>query len=76
MLDSVQGVEGGLKFFSATGEFVAVGPFISPSSNGNVTGQEDMAEDTSFELLKAKSIDDAIKLEDVIITNGKINYMP
>ncbi|CAH8333279.1 unnamed protein product [Eruca vesicaria subsp. sativa] len=66
VLDSVQGVEGGLKFDSATGEFVAVGPFISPSSNGNnahVRGsQEDMAE--------AKSVDNAIKLEDDIIKNG------
>ncbi|CAH8374076.1 unnamed protein product [Eruca vesicaria subsp. sativa] len=64
VLDSVQGIEGGLKFNSATGKFVAVG-----SSNGNnahVRGQED----TSFELLKAKSLDNAIKLEDDIIKNG------
>ncbi|CAH2058188.1 unnamed protein product [Thlaspi arvense] len=79
VLDSVQGVQGGLKFDSATGEFIAVGAFIKesdplkgPSSNGDDAhgrGQEDMAEDTSFELLKAKSVDNAIKLEDDIITN-------
>ncbi|KAL0720566.1 hypothetical protein Bca4012_035165 [Brassica carinata] len=72
VLDSVQGVEGGLKFDSATGRFVAVGPFISPSSDGNnthVRGQENMAEATSLELLKAKSVDNAVKLEDDIITN-------
>ncbi|XP_018434817.2 protein NLP8 [Raphanus sativus] len=67
VLDSVQGVEGGLKFDSTTGGFVAVGPFISPpSSNGNnahVRGQEDMAPE-------AKSVDKAIKLEDDIIKNG------
>ncbi|KAJ0258457.1 Protein NLP8 [Hirschfeldia incana] len=64
VLDSVQGVEGGLKYDSATGGFVAVGPFISPSSNGNnarIRAQEDMA--------GAKSVDNAIKLEDNIITN-------
>ncbi|CAN7116018.1 unnamed protein product [Brassica rapa subsp. narinosa] len=81
VLDSVQGVEGGLKFDSATGEFVAVCPFIKeldtqkdPSSNVNnehVRGHEDVAaQDASFELLKAKSVDNEIKLEEDIITNG------
>ncbi|KAJ4904174.1 Protein NLP8 [Raphanus sativus] len=70
VLDSVHGVEGGLRFDSATGVFVSVGS----SNNGNnahVRVQEDMAKDTSLcELLKAKSVDNAIKLEDDIITNG------
>ncbi|CAH8358550.1 unnamed protein product [Eruca vesicaria subsp. sativa] len=80
VLDSVQGVEGGLKFDSATGEFIAVSPCIKdfdtqkdPSSNGNnahVRGQEDVPQDTSFELLEAKSVDNAVKLEEDIITNG------
>ncbi|CAG7873865.1 unnamed protein product [Brassica rapa] len=65
VLDSVQGVEGGLRFDSARGEFVAAGPTPKgPSSNGN-----NACEDTSFELLKAKSVDNAVKLEDDIITN-------
>ncbi|KAL0775562.1 hypothetical protein Bca101_040714 [Brassica carinata] len=63
VLDSVHGIEGGLRFDSATGEFVAV-----CSSNGN--NAHVVAEDASCELLKAKSVDNAIKLEDDIITNG------
>ncbi|KAF8086069.1 hypothetical protein N665_0636s0041 [Sinapis alba] len=72
VLDSVQGVEGGLKFDSATGEFVAVCPFIKEldTQKDPVRGQEDVAQDTSFELLEAKSVDNAIKLEEDIITNG------
>ena len=71
VLDSVQGVEGGLRFDSATGEFVAAGPTPKdPSSN-----DDNACEDTSFELLKAKSVGNAVKLEDDIITNGKtISY--
>ncbi|KAJ0239800.1 Protein NLP8 [Hirschfeldia incana] len=67
VLDSVQGVEGGLKFDSATGEFFAVCPFIK-----ELDTQKDPArgQDTSFELLEAKSVDNAIKLEEDIITNG------
>nr|VDD04586.1 unnamed protein product [Brassica oleracea] len=65
VLDSVQGVEGGLRFDSATGEFVAAGPTPKdPSSN-----DDNACEDTSFELLKAKSVGNAVKLEDDIITN-------
>ncbi|WZZ40517.1 protein NLP8 isoform X1 [Brassica napus] len=73
VLDSVQGVEGGLKFDSATGEFVAVCPFIKEldTQKDPVRGQEDVAaQDTSFELLEAKSVDNEIKLEEDIITNG------
>ncbi|KAL0674567.1 hypothetical protein Bca4012_002548 [Brassica carinata] len=72
VLDSVQGVEGGLKFDSATGEFVAVCPFIKEldTQKDPVRGQEDTAQDTSFELLEAKSVDNEIKLEEDIITNG------
>ncbi|KAF8093942.1 hypothetical protein N665_0373s0001 [Sinapis alba] len=72
VLDSVQGVEGGLKFDSATGEFVAVCPFIKEldTQKDPVRGQEDVAQDTSFELLEAKSVDNAIKLEEDIITTG------
>ncbi|CAA7050477.1 unnamed protein product [Microthlaspi erraticum] len=74
VLDSVQGVDGGLKFDSATGEFVAVGPFIQKVDtqkglSSNVRGKEDMPEDSSFELLDAKSVDNTVKLEDDIITN-------
>ena len=75
VLDSVQGVEGGLKFDSATGEFVAVRPFIQEidtqkglSSLDNDAharrSQEDMPDDTSFKLQEAKSVDNAIKLEE------------
>uniref|UniRef100_M4C7Y0 PB1 domain-containing protein n=1 Tax=Brassica campestris TaxID=3711 RepID=M4C7Y0_BRACM len=72
VLDSVQGVEGGLKFDSTTGEFVAVCPFIKEldTQKDPVRGQEDTAQDTSFELLEAKSVDNAIKLEEDIIANG------
>ncbi|KAF3580981.1 hypothetical protein DY000_02035915 [Brassica cretica] len=56
VLDSVHGIEGGLRFDSATGEFVSV-----CSSNGN---------NASCELLKPESVDNTIKLEDDIITNG------
>lgn len=78
VLDSVQGVEGGLKFDSATGEFVAVGTYIQKVDtqkglSSNVRGKEDMPEDTPFERLEAKSVDNAVKLEDDIITNGKDN---
>ncbi|CAL9236764.1 unnamed protein product [Arabidopsis halleri] len=80
VLDSVQGVEGGLKFDSTTGEFIAVGPLIQEfdtqkglSSHGNDAhakrSQEDMADDTSFELHEAKFVDNAIKLEEDIIMN-------
>uniref|UniRef100_A0A1J3EN34 Protein NLP8 n=1 Tax=Noccaea caerulescens TaxID=107243 RepID=A0A1J3EN34_NOCCA len=74
VLDSVQGVEGGLKFDSATGEFVAVGTYIQKVDtqkglSSNVRGKEDRPEDTPFELLEAKSVDNAVKLEDDIITN-------
>nr|VDC80418.1 unnamed protein product [Brassica rapa] len=71
VLDSVQGVEGGLKFDSTTGEFVAVCPFIKEldTQKDPVRGQEDTAQDTSFELLEAKSVDNAIKLEEDIIAN-------
>ncbi|KAG2309570.1 hypothetical protein Bca52824_029318 [Brassica carinata] len=69
VLDSVHGIEGGLRFDSATREFVSVGS--SDGNNANGRGKEDMAEDTSsFELLKPESVDNAIKLEDDIITNG------
>ena len=64
VLDSVHGIEGGLRFDSATGEFVAV-----CSSNGN--NAHVMAEDASCEFLKPESVDNTIKLEDDIITNGK-----
>ena len=57
VLDSVHGIEGGLRFDSATGEFVSV-----CSSNGN---------NASCELLKPESVDNTIKLEDDIITNGE-----
>ncbi|CAG7908510.1 unnamed protein product [Brassica rapa] len=63
VLDSVHGIERGLRFDSATGEFVAV-----CSSNGN--NAHVMAEDASCELLKPESVDNTIKLEDDIITNG------
>lgn len=79
VLDSVQGVEGGLKFDSATGEFIAIGPFIQEfdtqkglSSHGNdayVRSQEDMTDNTSFKLQEAKSVDNAVKLEEYITTN-------
>ncbi|KAG7574768.1 RWP-RK domain [Arabidopsis suecica] len=80
VLDSVQGVEGGLKFDSATGEFIAVGPLIQEfdtqkglSSHGNDAharrSQEDMTDDTSFELHEAKFVDNAIKLEEDITMN-------
>ncbi|KAJ4906536.1 Protein NLP8 [Raphanus sativus] len=68
VLDSVQGVEGGLKFDSATGEFVAVCPISKELDTQK--DQEDVAQDTTFELLEAKSVDNAIKLEEDIITNG------
>ena len=64
VLDSVHGIEGGLRFDSATGEFVAV-----CSSNGN--NAHVMAEDASCEFLKPESVDNTIKLEYDIITNGK-----
>ncbi|VYS55405.1 unnamed protein product [Arabidopsis thaliana] len=75
VLDSVQGVERGLKFDSATGEFIAVRPFIQEidtqkglSSLDNDAharrSQEDMPDDTSFKLQEAKSVDNAIKLEE------------
>lgn len=79
VLDSVQGVGGGLKFDSVTGEFIAVGPFIqefdtqkglsSHGHNAHLRGQENMAEDTSFELLEVKSVDNAVKLEEDITMN-------
>ncbi|CAH8265825.1 unnamed protein product [Arabidopsis lyrata] len=80
VLDSVQGVEGGLKFDSTTGEFIAVGPLIQEfdtqkglSSHGNDAharrSQEDMTDDTSFELHEAKFVDNAIKLEEDMIMN-------
>ncbi|XP_023639704.1 protein NLP8 isoform X1 [Capsella rubella] len=85
VLDSVQGVDGGLKFDSATGEFIAVGPFIQEfdtqkglSSHGNDAharrSQEDMTDtdDTSFELQEAKSVDNAVKLEEDITMNQAI----
>ncbi|KAL0711247.1 hypothetical protein Bca4012_018225 [Brassica carinata] len=74
VLDSVQGVEGGLKFDSATGEFVAVCPFIKEldTPKDPVRCPEDVAQDTSFELLEAKSVDNAIKLEEDIITKGSL----
>lgn len=78
VLDSVQGVEGGLKFDSTTGEFVAVCPFIKEldTQKDPVRGQEDTAQDTSFELLEAKSVDNAIKLEEDIIANGNKISIP
>ncbi|XP_019100602.1 PREDICTED: protein NLP8 isoform X2 [Camelina sativa] len=80
VLDSVQGVEGGLKFDSATGEFIAVGPFIQEldTQKGLVShindtharkSQEDMTDDTSFELQEAKFVDNAVKLEEDITMN-------
>lgn len=74
VLDSVHGVEGGLKFDSATGEFVAVCPFIKEVDTQK--DQEDVAQDTTFELLETKSVDNAIKLEEDIITNGKRLSIP
>ncbi|CAL9239599.1 unnamed protein product [Arabidopsis halleri] len=54
VLDSVQGVNGGLKFDSTTGEFIA---------------SENMTNDTSFELQEAKFVDNAINSEDPLTTN-------
>ncbi|KAG2324728.1 hypothetical protein Bca52824_007456 [Brassica carinata] len=81
VLDSVQGVEGGLKFDSVTGEFVAVGSLTQEldtqkslpcyHDDAFVRSQCDMDEDMSLELLKVKSHDGGgkIKLEDSVETN-------
>ncbi|XP_010508418.1 PREDICTED: protein NLP8-like isoform X1 [Camelina sativa] len=80
VLDSVQGVEGGLKYDSATGEFIAVGPFIQKfdTQNGLLShindtharkSLEEMTDDTSFELQEAKFVDNAVKLEEDITMN-------
>ncbi|CAH2063527.1 unnamed protein product [Thlaspi arvense] len=80
VLDSVQGVEGGLKFDSVTGEFVAVGPLIqefdtqktlsSHHDDAFVRDQGDMDEEASLELLKVKSHDGGeVKLEEGVETN-------
>ncbi|XP_010469302.1 PREDICTED: protein NLP9-like [Camelina sativa] len=80
VLDSVQGVEGGLKFDSVTGEFVAVGPFIqefdtqkSTSSHHEdvfVRSQSGMDEDASLEPLTVISHDGGgVKLEESVETN-------
>lgn len=80
VLDSVQGVEGGLKFDSVTGEFVAVGPFIqefdtqksmsSHHEDAFVRNKSDMDEDASLEPLKVKSHDGSeVKLEESVETN-------
>ncbi|CAH8310440.1 unnamed protein product [Eruca vesicaria subsp. sativa] len=80
VLDSVQGVEGGLKFDSVTGEFVAVGSLIHEldtqkslpchHDDAFVRRQCDMDEDVSLDLLKVKSHDGGrAKLEDSIETN-------
>ncbi|KFK25706.1 hypothetical protein AALP_AA8G148800 [Arabis alpina] len=66
VLDSVQGVEGGLKFDSATGEFIAIGLHVNYV---HLRGQENMAEDASLDLLGVKSVDNAVKLEEDITTN-------
>lgn len=76
VLDSVQGVGGGLKFDSTMGEFITI-PFIQEfdtqkgvsSHANNAQGQENMAEETSSEHLEVKSVDNAVKLEDDITTN-------
>ncbi|EOA23476.1 hypothetical protein CARUB_v10016665mg [Capsella rubella] len=80
VLDSVQGVEGGLRFDSVTGEFVAVGPFIqefdtqkSLSSHNDedafVISQSDMDEDASLEPLKVTSGDGGrVKMEESVET--------
>nr|AAQ62879.1 At3g59580 [Arabidopsis thaliana]BAD93722.1 putative protein [Arabidopsis thaliana] len=80
VLDSVQGVEGGLKFDSVTGEFVAVGPFIqefgtqkslsSHDEDALARSQGDMDEDVSVEPLEVKSHDGGgVKLEEDVETN-------
>ncbi|KAG7561456.1 RWP-RK domain [Arabidopsis thaliana x Arabidopsis arenosa] len=80
VLDSVQGVEGGLKFDSVTGEFVAVGPFIqefdtqkslsSHDEDALARSQGDMDEDASLEPLEGKSHDGGgVKLEEDVETN-------
>ncbi|KAL1191182.1 Protein NLP8 [Cardamine amara subsp. amara] len=78
VLDSVQGVEGGLKFDSVTGEFIAIGSFVKNfdsqkglSSHGNDAhlGSQEDADDTSFELHEVKFVDNAVKLEDDSTTN-------
>ena len=80
VLDSVQGVEGGLKFDSATGEFIAVGSLVQEfdtqkslpchHDDAFLKRQCDMDEDVSLELLKVKSHDGGkVKLEDSVETN-------
>ncbi|KAL1226341.1 Protein NLP9 [Cardamine amara subsp. amara] len=74
VLDSVQGVQGGLKFDSVTGEFVALGPFIQEfdthHENAFVRSRSDMDEDASLEPLKVKSHDGGVvKLEESVETN-------
>lgn len=69
VLDSVQGVEGGLRFDSVTGEFIAVGSFIQTSSSSHnddslVRGHDDINNDASLDIFKVKSIDGAVKLEE------------
>ncbi|KAG5379787.1 hypothetical protein IGI04_027629 [Brassica rapa subsp. trilocularis] len=80
VLDSVQGVEGGLKFDSATREFIAVGSLVQEfdtqkslpchHDDAFLKRQCDMDEDVSLELLKVKSHDGGkVKLEDSVETN-------
>ncbi|RID54538.1 hypothetical protein BRARA_G01851 [Brassica rapa] len=74
VLDSVQGVEGGLKFDSATREFIAVGSLVQEFDTQKrhfiYHRQCDMDEDVSLELLKVKSHDGGkVKLEDSVETN-------
>ncbi|CAN8280089.1 unnamed protein product [Cochlearia groenlandica] len=77
VLDSVQGVESGLKFDTVTGEFVAVGPYDTQKSLSSlhedaflVSSQGDMSKDLSSEPLKVRSHDGCgVKLEEGIETN-------
>ncbi|KAF8046791.1 hypothetical protein N665_3416s0003 [Sinapis alba] len=81
VLDSVQGVEGGLKFDSVTGEFVALGSLTQEfdtqkslpchQDDAFLRRQCDMDEDVSLELLKVRSHDGGgkLKLEDSVETN-------
>lgn len=79
VLDTVQGVEGGLKFDSVTGEFIAVGSFIQTSSSFHnddslVRGHEDINNDASLDIFKVKSRDGAVKLEEGLGKSVFISY--